>query len=72
LFQVILADIKTVVLYMDKIDGLMKSIKLMQEKVKLTVPTEYTEVSLKSIGGFEAGCFVRLVVRSKLVNYLIK
>ena len=50
----------------------MKSIKLMQEKVKLTVPTEYTEVSLKSIGKFEAGCFVRLVVRLKLVNYLIK
>ena len=51
-------DTKTAVLDTDEIDGLMKSIKLMQEKVMLTVPTEYTEVSFKSRGGFEAGCFV--------------
>ena len=35
-------DTKTAVLDTDEIDGLMKSIKLMQEKVMLTVPTEYT------------------------------
>ena len=51
-------DTKTAVLDTDEIDGLMKSIKLMQEKVMLTVPTLYTEVSFKSRGGFEAGCFV--------------
>jgi hypothetical protein len=51
-------DTKTAVLDTDEIDGLMKSIKLMQDKVMLTVPTDYTEVSFKSRGGFEAGCFV--------------
>jgi hypothetical protein len=51
-------DTKAAVLDTDEIEGLMKSIKLMQEKVMLTVPTEYTEVSFKSRGGFEAGCFV--------------
>jgi len=30
----------------------------MQDKVMLTVPTDYTEVSFRSRGGFEAGCFV--------------
>jgi hypothetical protein len=51
-------DTKTAILDTDEIDGLMKSIKLMQEKVMLTVPSDYTEVSFKSRGGFEAGCFV--------------
>lgn len=51
-------DTKTAVLDTDEIDGLMKSIKLMQDKVMLTVPTDYTEVSFRSRGGFEAGCFV--------------
>ncbi len=51
-------DTKTAVLDTDEIDGLMKSIKMMQEKVMLIVPVEYTEVSFKSRGGFEAGCFV--------------
>lgn len=51
-------DTKTAVLDTDEIEGLMKSIKLIQEQVMLTVPIEYTEVSFKSRGGFEAGCFV--------------
>jgi hypothetical protein len=51
-------DTKTAVLDSDEIDGLMKSIKLIQEKILIAVPTEYTEVSFKSRGGFEAGCFV--------------
>lgn len=50
-------DTKTAVLDVDEIDGLMKSIKLMQEKVMLTVPVNYTEVYYRSRGGFEGGCF---------------
>jgi hypothetical protein len=50
-------DTKVAVLDVDEIDGLMKSIKLMQDKVMITVPTNYTEVYYRSRGGFEAGCF---------------
>jgi len=50
-------DTKAAILDPDEIDGLMKSIKLMQEKVIPTTPTNYTEVSYRSRGGFEAGCF---------------
>jgi hypothetical protein len=51
-------DTKTAILDTDEIEGLMKSIKLMTESVMLTIPTDYTEVSFKSRGGFEAGCFL--------------
>jgi hypothetical protein len=51
-------DTKTAVLDADEIDGLLKSIKMMQEKVIVNIPTEYTEVSFRSRGGFEAGCFL--------------
>ena len=50
-------DTKVAILDVDEIDGLMKSIKLMQDKVMVTVPTNYTEVYYRSRGGFEAGCF---------------
>ena len=50
-------DTKSALLDTDEIDGLMKSIKLMQDKVMITVPTNNTEVSFKSRSGFEAGCF---------------
>jgi hypothetical protein len=50
-------DTKVAILDVDEIDGLMKSIKLMQDKVMLTVPTTYTEVYYRSRGGFEGGCF---------------
>lgn len=50
-------DTKIASLDSDEIDGLIKSIKLMQEKVFATTPTNYTEVTYKSRGGFEAGCF---------------
>jgi hypothetical protein len=50
-------DTKAAMLDVDEIDGLMKSIKLMQDKVMITVPTNYTEVYYRSRGGFEAGCF---------------
>lgn len=51
-------DTKVAILDVDEIDGLMKSIKLMQDKVMVSVPANYTEVSYKSRGGFECGCFV--------------
>jgi len=50
-------DTKIASLDSDEIDGLIKSIKLIQEQIFNSVPTEYTEVSFKSRGGFEAGCF---------------
>jgi hypothetical protein len=50
-------DTKTAMLDADEIDGLMKSIKLIQEKVLITTPATYTEVNYRSRSGFEAGCF---------------
>jgi hypothetical protein len=50
-------DTKVAILDVDEIDGLMKSIKLMQDKIMLTVPANYTEVYYRSRGGFEGGCF---------------
>lgn len=50
-------DTKAATLDPDEVDGLMKSIKLMQEKVFPTTPTNYTEVYYRSRGGFEGGCF---------------
>jgi hypothetical protein len=52
-------DTKTAMLDADEIDGLMKSIKLIQEKVLITTPATYTEVNYRSRSGFEAGCFTR-------------
>lgn len=37
-------DTKVAVLDVDEIDGLMKSIKLMQDKVMVTVPANYTDI----------------------------
>jgi hypothetical protein len=51
------SDTKIAILDADEIDGLIKSIKLIQEKIFPTQPTEYTEVTFKSRSGFEAGCF---------------
>lgn len=48
---------KSAILDADEIDALVTSIKLMQSKVFNTSPENYTEVSFKSRGGFEAGCF---------------
>ena len=50
-------DTKSASLDSDEIDGLIKSIKMMQDNVFNTSPTTYTEVTYKSRGGFEAGCF---------------
>jgi hypothetical protein len=41
----------------DEIEGLIKSIKLIQEKIFSTTPDKYTEVSFFSRSGFSAGCY---------------
>ncbi|MBL6447970.1 hypothetical protein JMN32_16760 [Fulvivirga sp. 29W222] len=51
------ADTKVASLDADEIDGLLKSIKMMQQKVLSSTPINYTEVIYKSRGGFEAGCY---------------
>lgn len=48
---------KSAVLDSDEIDGFIKSIKIIQEKIFPTSPINYQEVIYKSRGGFEAGCF---------------
>lgn len=48
---------KSAVLDADEIEGLIKSIKIIQEKIFPSTAANYTEVSFKSRGGFEAGCF---------------
>ena len=50
-------DTKAAILDVDEIDGLIKSIKIMQEKIFPSTATNYTEVNFKSRGGFEAGCY---------------
>ena len=50
-------DTKRASLDSDEIQGLIKSIKMMEEKVFNTSPAGYTEVTYKSRTGFEAGCF---------------
>jgi len=47
----------TAVLDADEIDGLIKSIKLIQEKIFPTQTTNYIEVTFRSRSGFEAGCY---------------
>lgn len=51
------SDTKIAVLDGDEVDALIKSIQIIQEKVFTSTPTNYSEVSFKSRGGFEAGCF---------------
>jgi hypothetical protein len=51
------SDTKMATLDPDEVDGLMKSIKLMQDKIIPTNPINYTEVYYRTRGGFEGGCF---------------
>lgn len=51
-------DTKLAMLDDDEIEGLLKSIKIIQDKILVSVPDAYTEVSFKSRSGFEAGCYV--------------
>lgn len=50
-------DTKSALLDADEIDGLIKSVKIMQEKIFPSLASNYTEVSFKSRGGFDAGCY---------------
>ena len=50
-------DTKQALLDVDEIDGLMKSIKIMQEKIFPSTSENYSEVIYRSRGGFEAGCY---------------
>ncbi len=40
----------------DEVEMLLKSIKLMQDKINSKKPANYTEVYFRSRGGFETGC----------------
>lgn len=51
------SDTKAAVLDADEIDGLVKSIKIIQDKIFPSTPANYTEVSFRSRSGFEAGCY---------------
>ena len=51
------SDTKVAMLDQDEIDGLMKSIKIIQDKILPTSATNYTEVNFRSRSGFAAGCF---------------
>ena len=50
-------DTKSAMLDLDEVDAMIKSIKLIQDKVFPTTPTNYTEVTFMSRDGFQAGCF---------------
>jgi len=51
------SDTKAAVLDADEIDGLVKSIKIIQDKIFPSTPANYTEVSFRSRSGFESGCY---------------
>lgn len=49
---------KIALLDTDEIEALLKSIKIIQDKILATNPPEsYTEVNFRSRSGFQAGCF---------------
>ncbi len=50
-------DTKVVVLDSDEIDGLIKALTMIQNKILPQKRNNYTEINFKSRGGFEAGCF---------------
>jgi len=50
-------DTKIAILDADEIDGLIKSIRIIQEKILPTIATTYTEVNFRSRTNFMAGCF---------------
>ncbi|MBI9052457.1 MAG: hypothetical protein JEY96_01485 [Bacteroidales bacterium] len=41
----------------DELDGFIKSIKILKEKVFISMPSNYKEVTFISRSGFQAGCF---------------
>ena len=48
---------KDAVIVADEVNGLIKSIKSIQQRMFPSTATNYIEVSFKSRGGFDAGCF---------------
>ena len=50
-------DTKKAMLDADEIDGLLKSIKVMKDKIFPSTSEIYSEVTYRSRGGFEAGCY---------------
>ncbi len=48
---------KTAVLDADEIEGLIKSLNIIKDKILTTTVTNYTEVAYKSRSSFEAGCY---------------
>lgn len=48
---------KIAVLDADEVDALLKSIRMLQTTVLTQAMPNYTEVSFRSRGGFEAGCY---------------
>jgi hypothetical protein len=50
-------DTKAAFIDVDELEGLIKSIKLIQDKIFPAIPANYTEVSFRSRDGFEAGCY---------------
>lgn len=53
----------------DEVDGLIKSIKIIQQKVVTTTPVDYTEVGFTSRSGFEMGCYYN-VAKTQWTTYL--
>lgn len=51
------SDEKIAVLDEDEIDGLIKSLKTINDKIIINNPANYTEVSYRSRSGYEAGCY---------------
>lgn len=49
---------KSAVLDADEVESLLKSISILQEKVFTSTELNYTEVTFKARGGFEAGAFL--------------
>jgi hypothetical protein len=54
---------------MDELDGLMKSLHLLETTVFSTKKSDYTEIIFQSRGGFEAGCYYSIEA-GKWVTYL--
>ena len=50
-------DTKKAMLDADEIDGLLKSIKVMKERIFPSTSVTYSEVTYRSRAGFEAGCY---------------
>lgn len=50
-------DTKIAVLDADEIDAVIKSIKIIQEKISVETPVNYTEIAFSTRDGFQCGCF---------------